>query len=113
MDLPGEPCLGNGNPPRQPQPDLLLPLGGFGMGWLYHRFGGTAALGNNLVIDEVNNNRSKIPLRMAPLVLLGTIVTHLFGGSAGREGTAIQMGASLATACAAPSSSGRKTAASS
>ena len=75
---------------------FLLPLGGFGMGWLYHHFGGTAALGNNLVIDEVNNNRSKIPLRMAPLVLLGTIVTHLFGGSAGREGTAIQMGASLA-----------------
>lgn len=65
---------------------FLLPLGGFGMGWLYHRFGGTAALGNNLVIDEVNNNRSKIPLRMAPLVLLGTIITHLFGGSAGREG---------------------------
>ena len=75
---------------------FLLPLGGFAMGWLYYRFGGTAALGNNLVIDEVNNNRSKIPLRMAPLVLLGTIVTHLFGGSAGREGTAIQMGASLA-----------------
>lgn len=75
---------------------FLLPLGGFAMGWLYYRFGGTAALGNNLVIDEVNNNRSKIPLRMAPLVLLGTVVTHLFGGSAGREGTAIQMGASLA-----------------
>ncbi len=33
---------------------------------------------------------------MAPLVLLGTIITHLFGGSAGREGTALQMGASLA-----------------
>lgn len=75
---------------------FLLPLAGLGVGWIYARFGGAAALGNNLVIDEVNNNQSKIPLRMAPLVLLGTLVTHLFGGSAGREGTAIQMGASLA-----------------
>lgn len=74
----------------------LLPGAGFLMGWLYFQFGGTAAQGNNLVIDEVNQNRSRIPLRMAPFVLLGTIVTHLFGGSAGREGTAMQMGASLA-----------------
>jgi len=83
---------------RMAQPNFLyaLPLIGLGVGWLYHRFGGTAALGNTLVIDEVNNNRAKIPLRMAPFVLLGTILTHLGGGSAGREGTAIQMGASLA-----------------
>ncbi|MFZ4662603.1 MAG: chloride channel protein, partial [Caldilineaceae bacterium] len=83
---------------RLAYPNLLyaLPLIGLGVGWLYHRFGGTAALGNTLVIDEVNNNRGKIPLRMAPFVLLGTILTHLGGGSAGREGTAIQMGASLA-----------------
>jgi H+/Cl- antiporter ClcA len=75
---------------------LLLPLGGFVVGWLYHHFGGTATQGNNLVIEEVNGNKSLIPLRMAPFVLFGTVVTHLFGGSAGREGTAIQMGASLA-----------------
>lgn len=83
---------------RLANPMLLyaLPLVGLIMGWLYYRFGGTASLGNNLVIEEVNSNRSQIPTRMAPLVLLGTIVTHLCGGSAGREGTAIQMGASLA-----------------
>lgn len=75
---------------------LLLPLAGFITGWVYWHFGGTAGKGNNLVIDEVNNNQSRIPLRMAPFVLAGTVVTHLFGGSAGREGTAIQMGASLA-----------------
>lgn len=75
---------------------LLLPLAGLVVGWVYHRFAGTAAQGNNLVIEEVNANQSQIPLRMAPLVLFGTIITHLFGGSAGREGTAIQMGASLA-----------------
>ncbi|MEX1020210.1 MAG: chloride channel protein [Litorilinea sp.] len=74
----------------------LLPLGGFLMGWSYRRFGGAAALGNNLVIDEVNRTRTRIPLRMAPMVLAGTVLTHLLGGSAGREGTAIQMGASLA-----------------
>jgi len=83
---------------RLANPTLLygLPLAGLFMGWIYYRFGSSAALGNNLVIDEVNSNRSQIPLRMAPLVLLGTLITHLCGGSAGREGTAIQMGASLA-----------------
>ncbi len=75
---------------------FLLPLAGFIVGWFYWRFGGTASKGNNLVIDEVNNNQSRIPLRMAPFVLIGTVITHFFGGSAGREGTAIQMGASLA-----------------
>lgn len=63
---------------------------------MYHRFGGSASQGNNLVIEEVHSNQSHISLRMAPLVLAGTVLTHLFGGSAGREGTAIQMGASLA-----------------
>lgn len=75
---------------------VLLPLAGVLVGWVYHRFAGLAAQGNNLVIEEVNANQSRIPLRMAPLILLGTVITHLFGGSAGREGTAIQMGASLA-----------------
>jgi H+/Cl- antiporter ClcA len=75
---------------------FLLPVAGFLVGWIYHRFAGAAAQGNNLVIEEVHSNQTRIPLRMAPLVLLGTVITHLFGGSAGREGTAIQMGASLA-----------------
>ncbi|MFN8417800.1 MAG: voltage-gated chloride channel family protein [Anaerolineae bacterium] len=75
---------------------FLLPVAGFIVGWIYHRFAGAAAQGNNLVIEEVHTNGSRVPLRMAPLVLLGTVITHLFGGSAGREGTAIQMGASLA-----------------
>lgn len=75
---------------------FLLPLGGLIVGWAYHRFGGRAGRGNNLVIEEIHTNQARIPLRMAPMVLAGTILTHLFGGSAGREGTAIQMGASLA-----------------
>lgn len=75
---------------------FLLPIAGFIVGWVYHNFAGTASQGNNLVVEEVNANQSRIPFRMAPFVLMGTIITHLFGGSAGREGTAIQMGASLA-----------------
>ncbi len=74
----------------------LLPAAGFLLGWLYDRYGGLAILGNNLVIEEVHSNSRPIPLRMAPMVLVGTVLTHLFGGSAGREGTAIQMGSSLA-----------------
>ncbi|MEH2093744.1 voltage-gated chloride channel family protein [Nostoc sp.] len=74
----------------------LLPLGGFLSGWIYHQFGRTVEAGNNLLLEEIHNPKSVIPFRMAPLVLLGTNLTHLFGGSAGREGTALQMGASLA-----------------
>src|SRR4051812_7036927 len=72
---------------RLANPDILflLPIGGLVVGWIYHRFAGTAARGNNLVIEEVHTNKSLIPLRMAPFVLFGTVVTHLFGGSAGRE----------------------------
>jgi H+/Cl- antiporter ClcA len=77
---------------------LLLPLAGFVIGWSYYRLGGTAVRGNNLVIEQVHLNKEPIPLRMAPMVLIGTVLTHLFGGSAGREGTAIQMGSSLADA---------------
>jgi H+/Cl- antiporter ClcA len=75
---------------------FLLPVVGLLLGWIYHRFAGTAARGNNLIIEEVHINKEPIPVKMAPLVLLGTVLTHLFGGSAGREGTAIQMGSSLA-----------------
>ncbi len=72
-----------------------LPLAGFVIGWLYERFGQSIKAGNNLVIDRLHDGGPEIPLRMAPMVLLGTVFTHLFGGSVGREGTAVQMGASL------------------
>ena len=73
----------------------LLPLGGLAMGCLYHYTGGRSIEGNVLVIDEIHEPRTGIPRRMAPLVLISTVATNLFGGSAGREGTAIQMSASL------------------
>lgn len=74
----------------------LLPLAGFSVGWIYWKHGGRAVGGNNLILEEIHAPKEAVPLRMAPLVLLGTVLTHLFGGSAGREGTAVQMGASLA-----------------
>lgn len=74
----------------------LLPLGGFLIGWTYYKIGQNSVKGNNLLLDELYQTQHPIPLRMTPLVLFGTIFTHFFGGSAGREGTAVQMGGSLA-----------------
>ena len=72
-----------------------LPIAGLLIGLAYHYGGGRAVEGNNLILDEIHEPVEWVPRRMAPLVFLGTVVTHLFGGSAGREGTAIQMSGSL------------------
>lgn len=74
----------------------LLPIAGFGVGWVYLQFGRSVEAGNNLLIDEIHDPKKVIPLRMAPLVLAGTVISHLFGASVGREGTAVQMGGALA-----------------
>lgn len=74
----------------------FLPFGGLLIGLLYHYFGKDVAKGNNLLLEEYKTPKKTIPFKMAPLVLLGTIITHLFGGSAGREGTAVQMGGAIA-----------------
>ncbi len=75
----------------------LLPLAGVGVGLLYHYYGRSAEGGNNLIMDQIHQPGGGVPRRMAPLILFGTLVTHLFGGSAGREGTAVQMGGSIAS----------------
>ncbi len=74
----------------------LLPIGGALVSWIYWKYGKSSSKGNNLILEQIHAGNETIPLRMAPLVLGGTIITHLFGGSAGREGTAVQMGGSLA-----------------
>jgi H+/Cl- antiporter ClcA len=81
---------------REPWLIALMPLAGFAVGWLYLRYGREVEAGNNLLIDEIHDPKKVIPLRMAPLVLGGTVVSHLFGASVGREGTAVQMGGALA-----------------
>jgi H+/Cl- antiporter ClcA len=79
---------------------FLLPLGGAAVALLYHLVGHSVEAGNNLIVEQIHEPGGGVPLRMAPLVFFGTIVTHLFGGSAGREGTAVQLGGSLASAVA-------------
>ncbi|WP_295124401.1 voltage-gated chloride channel family protein [uncultured Chitinophaga sp.] len=74
----------------------LLPLAGVGIYFLYKKLGKNAEAGNNLVLEEIHQPGAGIPARMAPLVLITTVITHLFGGSAGREGTAVQIGGSMA-----------------
>ncbi|WP_111707244.1 voltage-gated chloride channel family protein [Lutibacter citreus] len=74
----------------------LLPIGGFIIGLSYHLYGNSVVKGNNLLLEEFHSPKKIIPFRMAPLVLLGTILTHFFGGSAGREGTAVQIGGAIA-----------------
>ncbi|WP_396186484.1 voltage-gated chloride channel family protein [Flavobacterium sp.] len=74
----------------------LLPMGGLAIGLLYHYYGKDVVKGNNILLEEYENPKETIPIKMAPMVLIGTLITHLFGGSAGREGTAVQMSGAIA-----------------
>lgn len=74
----------------------LLPVAGLFVGWVYMRVGQPVEAGNNLLIEEINDPRKIVPLRMVPLIFGGTVISHLFGASVGREGTAVQMGGALA-----------------
>jgi H+/Cl- antiporter ClcA len=74
----------------------FLPIGGLIIGLTYHYWGASVVKGNNLLLEELHSPKQIIPLKMAPLVLFGTLVTHFFGGSAGREGTAVQIGGAIA-----------------
>jgi H+/Cl- antiporter ClcA len=74
----------------------LLPAAGVGIHLLYKLYGKSSEKGNNLIIDEIHEPGAGVPKRMGPLILTTTVVTHLFGGSAGREGTAVQIGGSIA-----------------
>ncbi len=73
----------------------LLPLAGLGIGCAQHFLGGRANEGNALLLDQIHEPTEWIPRRMAPLALVGAWATHLFGGSAGREGVGLQMSGSL------------------
>jgi len=74
---------------------LGLPFGGLAIVFLYRFFKDTDDKGTNMVIASIHSSTG-IPLRMAPLIFISTVITHLFGGSAGREGAAIQLGGSIA-----------------
>ncbi len=78
----------------------LLPLVGCAMGFYYRFHGKTVHSANALILNNFQNDTSRIPSRLAPSILISTLATHAFGGSAGREGTAVQMGAGIAASFA-------------
>lgn len=73
---------------------FLLPFAGLLIVGLYHALKNSNDGGTNLVISAIHSG-DELPLRMAPLIFVSTLITHLFGGSAGREGAALQMGGSI------------------
>jgi H+/Cl- antiporter ClcA len=75
----------------------LMPVAGFLMVWTYSKFGKSSVGGNNLIVEQIHEPGSGVPAMMGPLILVSTVLTHLVGGSAGREGTAVQIGGSLAS----------------
>ncbi|MEF2245764.1 MULTISPECIES: chloride channel protein [unclassified Paenibacillus] len=75
----------------------LLPLGGALVSYAYIKFGKDTSRGNALIFEQIQTGRGSVPFRIVPFVLGGTLITHLFGGSAGREGTAMQMGGGAAS----------------
>lgn len=87
---------------RYPWLLAFLPAAGVLIYYLYDLAGKRTEKGNNLILDEIHEPGAGVPLRLAPLVLIATLITHLFGGSAGREGTAVQMGGSLADSLSKP-----------
>lgn len=72
----------------------LMPLAGLFIIFSYRVCKVDEETGTNLIISSVRGN-IKVPLLMAPLIFLGTVLTHLTGGSAGREGAALQLGGSI------------------
>ncbi len=73
----------------------FLPLGGLVIAGLYRLRKIEKDLGTNAVINAIQSDKDDVPWDMAPLMFISTIITHLFGGSAGREGAALQIGGSL------------------
>jgi H+/Cl- antiporter ClcA len=71
----------------------LLPVGGICIAALYRLFQ-MCGIGTNQLIDSIRTDRD-VPIAMAPLIFVSTVITHLFGGSAGREGAALQLGGSI------------------
>ena len=75
----------------------LLPLGGLAIAGLYKLLKLPLSLGTDEIIKTVRT-QGKVPLAMAPAIFLSTVLTHLLGGSAGREGAALQLGGSIGAA---------------
>lgn len=73
---------------------LFLPLGGLAIAAMYNAFRSKGNIDTKRVFQSVKENRD-VPLVMIPLIFIGTVITHMLGGSAGREGAALQLGGSM------------------
>lgn len=73
----------------------LLPLGGLAVGASYHYLGKGLERGSNLLIEQIHGHTRWIPVRMSVLIFVCSVVTHVVGGSAGREGAALQLAAGV------------------
>ena len=73
----------------------FLSIGGMVFTYLFYKYGATSNKGMNLVFLVGHEEEKKIPMRLIPFVMIGTWLTHLFGGSVGREGVAVQLGATI------------------
>ena len=71
----------------------FLPLAGLVVGSAYHYLGRGLERGSNLLIDQIHEHSEWIPVRMSVLIFACSVITHLFGGSSGREGAALQLAA--------------------
>lgn len=74
---------------------LFLSLAGVLIVYCYNKFGDKASKGMGLIFEVEQGEENNIPLRLVPFVIVSTWITHLFGGSAGREGVAVQIGATI------------------
>lgn len=81
-------------PHKNPWLIFLLPVGGILIVGAYRLLHDERDTGTNLVLSAIHSG-DELPLRMAPLIFISTLITHLFGGSAGREGAALQLGGSI------------------
>ena len=72
---------------------LLLPISGLIIVFLY-KLGKDSGQGTNLILQSIQSDAA-VPINLAPLIFIATVITHFFGGSAGREGAAVQIGGSI------------------
>lgn len=81
---------------RQENPYIVcfLPFAGLVIAGSYFLLRNENDKGTNLVLAAIHAGE-EVPFKMAPLIFLSTVITHLFGGSAGREGAALQLGGSI------------------
>ena len=76
---------------------VFLPIAGLLIVLLYRAFGLEEKIGTNDILNAVRKKKKGVPTLLAPAIFISTVLTHMFGGSAGREGAALQLGGSIAS----------------